>query len=131
MHAVPTIRKVFQGVATRHEMYRMFNRHRGDPAYDQRSGKDVPAVDAAMMVAVTAVPAARHRGGGGERKRRGAGGGGGDTGKQTGHVEGSCPSWGTNPLHIELGGPGFHGPEPPSPYLSTREGRNVDRMVVT
>ncbi|MGO4562433.1 DUF1419 domain-containing protein [Mesorhizobium sp. 2RAF21] len=33
MHAVPTIRKVFQGVATRHEMYRMFNRHRGDPAY--------------------------------------------------------------------------------------------------
>jgi hypothetical protein len=33
MHAVPTIRKVFQGVATRHEMYRMFNRHSGDPVY--------------------------------------------------------------------------------------------------
>jgi len=33
MHAVPSIRKIFQGVATRHEMYRMFNRHRGDPAY--------------------------------------------------------------------------------------------------
>ncbi|GLI96005.1 MAG: DUF1419 domain-containing protein [Hyphomicrobiales bacterium] len=33
MHVVPTIRNVFQGVATRHEMYRMFNRHRGDPAY--------------------------------------------------------------------------------------------------
>jgi hypothetical protein len=33
MHAVPTIRKVFQGVATRREMYRMFNRHHGDPAY--------------------------------------------------------------------------------------------------
>jgi hypothetical protein len=33
MHAVPIIRKVFQGVATRHEMYRMFNRHRGDPSY--------------------------------------------------------------------------------------------------
>lgn len=27
-----TIRKVFEGVATRHEMHRMFNRHRGDPA---------------------------------------------------------------------------------------------------
>lgn len=33
MHAVPQIRKVFQGVATRHETYRMLNRHRGDPAY--------------------------------------------------------------------------------------------------
>jgi len=33
MHAVQSIRKIFQGVATRHEMYRMFNRHRGDPAY--------------------------------------------------------------------------------------------------
>jgi hypothetical protein len=32
MHISPTIRKVFEGVATRHEMYRMFNRHRGDPA---------------------------------------------------------------------------------------------------
>ena len=32
MHTSPTIRKVFEGVATRHEMYRMFNRHRGDPA---------------------------------------------------------------------------------------------------
>ena len=30
---MPTIRKVFEGVATRHEMYRMFNRHRGEPAY--------------------------------------------------------------------------------------------------
>ena len=32
MHISPTIRKVFEGVATRHEMHRMFNRHRGDPA---------------------------------------------------------------------------------------------------
>lgn len=32
MHTSPTIRKVFEGVATRHEMYRMFNRHRGNPA---------------------------------------------------------------------------------------------------
>lgn len=27
----PTIRKIFEGVATRHDMYRMFNRHRGNP----------------------------------------------------------------------------------------------------
>lgn len=33
MHTLPTIRKIFQGVATRHEMYRMFNRHRDDPAW--------------------------------------------------------------------------------------------------
>ena len=33
MHTLPTIRKVFEGVATRGEMYRMFNRHRDDPAY--------------------------------------------------------------------------------------------------
>ncbi|MDF2119222.1 DUF1419 domain-containing protein [Roseiarcaceae bacterium H3SJ34-1] len=33
MHTLPTIRKIFQGVATRHEMYRMFNRHHGDPAW--------------------------------------------------------------------------------------------------
>ena len=33
MHTLPIIRKVFEGVATRHEMYRMFNRHRGDPVY--------------------------------------------------------------------------------------------------
>ncbi|AUD00106.1 hypothetical protein CWS35_37395 (plasmid) [Bradyrhizobium sp. SK17] len=33
MHTLPTIRKIFQGVAARHEMYRMFNRHRGDPAW--------------------------------------------------------------------------------------------------
>ncbi|MDE5443150.1 DUF1419 domain-containing protein [Bradyrhizobium sp. CSA207] len=32
MHTLLTIRKVFEGVATRHEMYRMFHRHRGDPA---------------------------------------------------------------------------------------------------
>lgn len=32
MHTSPTVRKVFQGVATRHEMYRMFNRHRGNRA---------------------------------------------------------------------------------------------------
>jgi hypothetical protein len=32
MHTSPTIRKIFEGVATRHDMYRMFNRHRGDPA---------------------------------------------------------------------------------------------------
>lgn len=33
MHTSPTIRKVFQGVATRHEMYQLFNRHRGDRAW--------------------------------------------------------------------------------------------------
>ena len=32
MHTSPTVRKVFEGVATRHDMHRMFNRHRGDPA---------------------------------------------------------------------------------------------------
>jgi hypothetical protein len=32
MHTSPIIRKIFEGVATRPEMYRMFNRHRGDPA---------------------------------------------------------------------------------------------------
>lgn len=32
MHTSLPLRKVFEGVATRHEMYRMFNRHRGDPA---------------------------------------------------------------------------------------------------
>jgi len=32
MHTSPSFRKVFERVATRHEMYRMFNRHRGDPA---------------------------------------------------------------------------------------------------
>lgn len=32
MHTSPTIRKIFEGVAVRPEMYRMFNRHRGDPA---------------------------------------------------------------------------------------------------
>ncbi|MBR0755370.1 DUF1419 domain-containing protein [Bradyrhizobium jicamae] len=32
MHTAPIIRKIFEGVATRQEMYRMFNRHRGDPA---------------------------------------------------------------------------------------------------
>lgn len=32
MHTLSAIRKVFEGVATRSEMYRMFNRHRGDPA---------------------------------------------------------------------------------------------------
>jgi Protein of unknown function (DUF1419) len=32
MHISSTIRKIFEGVATRPEMYRMFNRHRGDPA---------------------------------------------------------------------------------------------------
>ncbi|MEY9111269.1 DUF1419 domain-containing protein, partial [Bradyrhizobium diazoefficiens] len=31
MHTSPNIRKVFEGVATRHEMHRLFNRHRGDP----------------------------------------------------------------------------------------------------
>jgi hypothetical protein len=31
MHTSPTVRKVFEGVATRHAMHRMFNRHRGDP----------------------------------------------------------------------------------------------------
>lgn len=33
MHTLPTIRKIFQGIATRHEMHRLFNRHRGDPTY--------------------------------------------------------------------------------------------------
>ena len=28
----PIIRKVFEGVATRQDMYRMFNCHRGNPA---------------------------------------------------------------------------------------------------
>ncbi|MBN8959173.1 MAG: DUF1419 domain-containing protein [Rhizobiales bacterium] len=32
MHTSLPIRKVFEGVATRHDMYRMFNRHRGNPA---------------------------------------------------------------------------------------------------
>ena len=32
MHTSSTIRKVFEGVATRAEMHRMFNRHRGNPA---------------------------------------------------------------------------------------------------
>jgi hypothetical protein len=32
MHTCSTNRKIFEGVATRPEMYRMFNRHRGDPA---------------------------------------------------------------------------------------------------
>jgi hypothetical protein len=32
MYSSLPIRKVFEGVATRHDMYRMFNRHRGDPA---------------------------------------------------------------------------------------------------
>jgi hypothetical protein len=32
MHTSSTIRKVFEGVATRPEMHRMFNRHRGNPA---------------------------------------------------------------------------------------------------
>src|SRR5438270_10655915 len=32
MHTSLIIRKVFEGVATRPEMYGMFNRHRGDPA---------------------------------------------------------------------------------------------------
>ena len=32
MHTSLPIRKVFEGVAMRHDMYRMFNRHRGDPA---------------------------------------------------------------------------------------------------
>jgi hypothetical protein len=32
MHTSPAIRKVFEGVATHHQMYRIFNRHRGDPA---------------------------------------------------------------------------------------------------
>ena len=33
MPTSPTLRKIFQGVATRDEMFRMFNRHRGDPAW--------------------------------------------------------------------------------------------------
>jgi hypothetical protein len=33
MHSSPAIRKVFEGIATRAEMYRLFNRHRGDPAW--------------------------------------------------------------------------------------------------
>ncbi len=38
MHTSPTIRKIFEGVATRPEMYRMFNRHRGDPAMAEGDG---------------------------------------------------------------------------------------------
>ncbi|MBX9843752.1 MAG: DUF1419 domain-containing protein [Xanthobacteraceae bacterium] len=33
MHTLLTIRKIFQGIATRYEMHRLFNRHRGDPSY--------------------------------------------------------------------------------------------------
>lgn len=33
MHTSFPVRKIFEGVATRPEMYRMFNRHRDDPAY--------------------------------------------------------------------------------------------------
>jgi hypothetical protein len=32
MHTSSAIRKIFEGVASRREMYRMFNRHRGAPA---------------------------------------------------------------------------------------------------
>ena len=32
MHTSSAIRKIFEGVTSRHEMYRMFNRHRGAPA---------------------------------------------------------------------------------------------------
>src|SRR5258708_12920921 len=32
MHISSAIRKIFEGVASRREMYRMFNRHRGAPA---------------------------------------------------------------------------------------------------
>jgi hypothetical protein len=33
MHTSPAPRKVFEGIATRHEMYCMFKRHRGDPMW--------------------------------------------------------------------------------------------------
>jgi hypothetical protein len=39
MHTSLSIRKVFEGVATRPEMYRMFNRHRGDPAMAEGDGQ--------------------------------------------------------------------------------------------
>lgn len=39
MHTSPSIRKVFEGVATRHEMHRLFNRHRGDPAMAEAEGQ--------------------------------------------------------------------------------------------
>ena len=32
MHTSSAIRKIFEGVASRHEMHHMFNRHRGAPA---------------------------------------------------------------------------------------------------
>jgi len=35
----PPFRKVFDGVATREEMFRLFNRHRDDPDFDPLSGK--------------------------------------------------------------------------------------------
>lgn len=39
MHTSPTSRKIFEGIATRAEMYRMFDRHRGDP---QITSRDAP-----------------------------------------------------------------------------------------
>ena len=41
MHTSPTIRKVFEGVATRHETHRLFNRHRGDPAMAKGEGQQL------------------------------------------------------------------------------------------
>jgi hypothetical protein len=39
MHTSPSIRKVFEGVAMRHEMHRLFNRHRGDPSMAEGDGQ--------------------------------------------------------------------------------------------
>lgn len=41
MHTSPNIRKVFEGVATRQDMYRMFNRHRGNPAMAEGEARDL------------------------------------------------------------------------------------------
>lgn len=39
MTMIPPFRKVFDGVATREEMFRLFDHHRDDPEFDPLSGK--------------------------------------------------------------------------------------------
>lgn len=44
MSGLADIRKVFEGVATRHEMYSLFNRHSQAPFDEDRSsGRPMPA----------------------------------------------------------------------------------------
>jgi hypothetical protein len=57
MTTQPPFRKVFDGVATREEMFRLFNRHHDDPAVDPLSGKpyagewfEIEAVDYHFML---------------------------------------------------------------------------------